>query len=230
MNEKIRTLAKSGFEGIYIKNICGQRYISAGFTFKGQKLMLKGIPGNDLGVFLDGPEILVYNNVQDGTVNTMNSGRIVVYGDAGDITGHSMRGSEIFIRGNTGYRAGIHMKEYKQMSPVIVIGGRAGNFLGEYMGGGLIIALGLIGSCPINNYTATGMHGGTIYVRGRVPDVILGREIKVFLVEKDEYQRIMPNLEMFAGYFAQDIEKICKSEFQKIVPATHRPYGKIYSY
>ena len=30
-----------------------------------------------------------------------------------------------------GYRAGIHMKEYKEKRPLIVIGGSAGSFLGR---------------------------------------------------------------------------------------------------
>ncbi|MCX7705357.1 MAG: hypothetical protein N2115_03760, partial [bacterium] len=75
-----------------------------------------------------------------------------------------------------------------------------------------------------------GMHGGTIYVRGRIPEVILGKEVRVFDVKEDEYYRIMPYLERFCGYFGEDVEKICKCGFQKIVPVTHRPYGKIYSY
>lgn len=230
VNKKIRELAENGCNEICIMNVCGQRYIAAGFNFKNLGIRVNGVPGNDIGAFMEGPEVIVNGNVQDGTGNTMNSGRIVVYGDAGDISGHSMRGGEIFIKGNAGYRTGVHMKEYKDMRPVIIIGGKAGAFLGEYMAGGLIIVLGLQGGNSLGNYGGTGMHGGTIYVRGKIPEVILGKEVMVFDVKKDEYSIIMPYVENFAKYFDLDIEEIFKSEFQKIVPVTHRPYGKIYAY
>ncbi|MCM8763753.1 MAG: hypothetical protein NC830_00070 [Candidatus Omnitrophica bacterium] len=231
LNEKLRELANRGCSEISVRNICGQRYIGAGFDFRNLRICLHGIPGNDLGVFMNGTEIVVYGNVQDGTGNTMNSGRIIVHGDAGDITGYSMRGGEIFIKGDAGYRTGIHMKEYKQMYPSIIVGGSAGSFLGEYMAGGIVIILNLRDEkCAIGNFAGTGMHGGAIYVRGEISEVILGEEVRVFDVKEDEYKEIVPYLERFAVFFGGDIKKICKSVFQKIVPITHRPYGKIYSY
>lgn len=61
----------------------------------------------------------------------MNGGSIVVRGSVGDTAGYAMRGGEIYVQGNAGYRAGIHMKAYQDQQPVIVIGGRAGSFLGN---------------------------------------------------------------------------------------------------
>ena len=43
-----------------------------------------------------------------------------------------MRGGKIYVRDHAGYRAGIHMKEYKKKVPIMIIGGCAGSFLGEY--------------------------------------------------------------------------------------------------
>ena len=127
---------------ISLKNVIGQRYIGDGV--KGNvKIKIYGVPGNDMAAFMDGPEIEVFGNAQDGVANTMNSGKIIVHGSSGDITGYSMRGGEIYIRDNVGWRSGIHMKSYLDKFPAIVIGGKAGNFLGEYMAGGLIIVLGL---------------------------------------------------------------------------------------
>ena len=74
---------------------------------------------------MDGPKIIVHGNGQDGIGNTMNSGTIIIHGDAGDILGHSMRGGQIFVKGDVGYRVGIHMKEYKDLVPVVVVGGAA---------------------------------------------------------------------------------------------------------
>ena len=73
----------------------------------------------------------------------MNDGEIVVHGHAGDLTGHSMRGGKIFVKDYVGYRVGIHMKEYQRKIPTIVIGETAGDFLAEYMAGGVIVILGL---------------------------------------------------------------------------------------
>jgi len=82
-------------------------------------------------------------NAQDATGDTMNDGTIYIHGNSGDVCGYAMRGGKIFIRDNAGYRTGIHMKQYKEKKPVIVIGGTAGSFLGEYLAGGIIIVLGL---------------------------------------------------------------------------------------
>ena len=66
----------------------------------------------------------------------MNDGTIIVHGSIGDAAGYAMRGGEIFVRGSAGYRAGVHMKAYEDKLPVMVIGGCAGSFLGEYQAGG----------------------------------------------------------------------------------------------
>lgn len=103
----------------------------------------------------------------------MSAGRIVIHGSTGDAAGYAMRGGEIFIRDNAGYRAGIHMKAYKQHKPVIVIGGRAGSFLGEYQAGGLILVLGLHtdGRPIVHFFPCTGMHGGKMVFRGDVSSI-----------------------------------------------------------
>ena len=42
-----------------------------------------------------------------------------------------------------GYRTALHMKEYEDKRPMVVIGGSSQDFLGEYMAGGIVILLGL---------------------------------------------------------------------------------------
>ena len=58
-----------------------------------------------------------------------------MHGNVGDACGYAMRGGKIYIKGDCGYRAGIHMKAYQQHFPVMVVGGKAGSFLGEYLAG-----------------------------------------------------------------------------------------------
>ena len=137
LNEAVRAC---GEKHISIKNCVGQRYIAAGLT--GREIEISGTPGNALGAYLNGGAIRVLGNVQEATGDTMNGGEIDVFGSAGDASGYAMRGGKIFIRGDAGYRCGIHMKAYKENKPAIVIGGRAGSFLGEYQAGGIIVVLG----------------------------------------------------------------------------------------
>ena len=81
-----------------------------------------------------------------------------------------MRGGKIYIQGNAGYRAGIHMKAYKEKIPVMIIGGYAGSFLGEYQAGGIIIVLGLHTDRRhiVGNFPCTGMHGGKMFLARRL--------------------------------------------------------------
>lgn len=229
LNEEIRKLAKQGYQKIFIDNVCGQKFIGAGLSEKNIEITINGIPGNDLGCFMDGATIYVNGNVQDGTGNTMNSGRIIINGNAGDITGHSMRGGEIYIKGNAGYRVGIHMKEYKNSHPVIVIGGITKDFLGEYMAGGLIIVLNLEEKNGIvGELAGTGMHGGEIFLRGNIEESSLGKEVKIFS-GANEIDRIQQYLKNFCRFFNISYEKI-DGNFYKLVPVSKRPYGKIYAY
>ena len=72
------------------------------------------------------------------------------------------------IKGNSGYRVGIHMKEFGNVRPTLVIGGTAKDYLGEYMAGGTILVLGIgHGGSPVGHSVGAGMHGGRIYVRGQ---------------------------------------------------------------
>ena len=162
LNEKIRN---SKSRKIEIENMLGQRYTGSGCT--GKDIEIHGIPGNALGAYLTGSDITVYGNAQDAVGDAMNDGTITVHGNVGDAAGYGMRDGKILVKGSAGYRAGIHMKEYMEKKPLMVIGGKAGDFLAEYQAGGRIIVLG-IGyehTCPVGDFCATGMHGGVMYIR-----------------------------------------------------------------
>jgi glutamate synthase domain-containing protein 3 len=154
---------------VELHNVYGQRYIGTNLRTE-VEIRIFGTPGNDLGAFMDGPKTEVFGNAQDGCGNTQNSGEIIVHGHAGDITGLSASGGTIFVKEDVGYRIGIHMKEYGDKRPVLVIGGTAQDFLGEYMAGGVLILLGLNLKDEQHraNFIGTGMHGGVIYIRGKV--------------------------------------------------------------
>jgi len=182
---------------------------------------------------MDGPRITVHGNAQDGCGNTMNEGEIIVQGHAGDIIGLSAGGGKIFVREDVGYRAGIHMKEYGDKKPVVVIGGTAQDFLGEYMAGGILILLGLNlgeGGRHRANFIGTGMHGGVIYLRGSVEGYQLGKEVGVAELEEKDYQILRKFIGEFAAHFGYDVEEILKHRFTKLFPLWLRPYGRLYAY
>ena len=233
LNEKIHQALASGEDEIILDYVNGQRYIADAVQSKSLRLVVNGTPGNDLAAFMDGPTVTVHSNAQDAVGNTMNDGKIVIHGDAGDIVGYAMRGGVIYIKGNAGYRVGIHMKAFKDSQPVIVIGGRAGNFLGEYMAGGLIILLGLENGekkSPVGTFVGTGMHAGKIYIRGQVQNYQLGKEIRPFPIEEEDRKELLPYLQEFSTHFGYAIDELLKGPFVKLLPYTHRPYGKLYAY
>jgi glutamate synthase domain-containing protein 3 len=214
---------------IHVRKVSGQRYIGTGLKDK-VELHIYGTPGNDLAAFMDGSTVYVHGNAQDGVGNTMNSGKVVVHGHAGDIPGYSMRGGRIFIRDDVGYRAGIHMKEYQDLKPMMVIGGSARDFLGEYMAGGVILLLGLnlqSGECHKTKFVGTGMHGGVIYTCADITH--LGKEVEAMPVDESDVQMIQGLVKEFCSYFRFDFDEIMRRKFVKIVPVSHRPYGRLYA-
>jgi glutamate synthase domain-containing protein 3 len=232
LNARLRNVVSNGVQRIELHGVHGQRYIGTDLN-KPVEIEIFGTPGNDLGAFMDGPRIIVRGNAQDGCGNTMNEGEIVIHGHAGDIVGLSARGGKIFVREDVGYRAGIHMKEYQDKKPVLVIGGTAQDFLGEYMAGGTLILLGLNleeGQRHKANFIGTGMHGGVIYLRGSVDSYQLGKEVGVTELEEKDYQILQRFLGEFASHFGYDTKKILEHRFIKLFPRWLRPYGRLYTY
>lgn len=231
LNDRIHAAVAKGVRDIDLDNVHGQRYIGAGFGV-GIRLTVNGVPGNDLGAFMNGAEIIVNGNAQDGVGNTMNDGKIVIHGGAGDVTGYAMRGGRVYLKGDAGYRAGIHMKAYMDRFPVVVIGGTAKDYLGEYMAGGVLIVLGMGGRrpSPVGDYAGTGMHGGVIYIRGAVEPHQVGREVGIEYVREDDWRIIEGILAGYCAHFRLDTSLFRMDQFIRLVPRSTRPYGKLYAY
>ena len=219
-----------GIEKMEIQNVCGQRYLGTDLATN-IEIDVYGTPGNDLGAFMSGPKMVIHGNAQDASGNTMNEGEIVIHGHAGDLTGHSMRGGKIFVKDYVGYRVGIHMKAYKNKIPQIVIGETAGDFLAEYMAGGVIVILGLNlkeGEKCIARFVGTGMHGGVIYERG---DILKPEEgTKTLPVGKRDMAVIEALVKQYCNHFGADPAKILSCTFKKILPLSSRPYEKLYTH
>jgi glutamate synthase domain-containing protein 3 len=160
----------------------------------------------------------------------MNEGKIIIRGNAGDALGYAMRGGRIFVQGDAGYRTGIHMKEYRDKKPVIVIGGKVGSFLGEYLAGGLITVLG-IGSegVPVGNFTGTGMHGGKIFIRTDKELSNLPEQVAAENASAEDLREIEPYVTEFAGYFRMNAAALLKDRFYVLKPNAKNPYKQLYT-
>ncbi|MDR0958139.1 MAG: glutamate synthase [Clostridiales bacterium] len=215
---------------IEISSCFGERFIGAGLSDK--EITINGTPGNALGAYLNGANITVNGNVQDAVGDTMNEGKIVVHGNAGDALGYAARGGEIYVKGDVGYRAGIHMKQYLDKRPVIVAGGRAGSFLGEYLAGGVIIILGLTENFrnrPLfGNYAGTGMHGGAIWFRTDVEPT--GLPAQVYVQKADDISEIAQYLKNYAAFFGTDEKLLLESTYYVLRPNAKNPYTKMYAH
>lgn len=224
LNNKLRDTE----DDCVIKGCCGHRFIAAGMAQK--SLTIEGIPGNALGAYLNGAHITVEGNAQDAVGDTMNDGSIVIHGNIGDAAGYAMRGGEIIVKGNAGYRAGIHMKEYKDKVPLMIIGGTAGNFLGEYQAGGVIVVLGIggTGKSIIGSFPCTGMHGGKMYLRCDCKDIKLPSHVTARSADSNDRDDISNYVNKYCSLFGNNADEIMKSAFTVITPNGNNPYRQMY--
>jgi glutamate synthase domain-containing protein 3 len=232
LNEQIRDAVRNGAEEIELLNVRGQRYIGNAID-KPVRFTVNGVPGQDMAAFMRGAFIRVEGNAQDGVANTMDDGQIEINGMAGDVLGYGMRGGRVMVKQDVGYRVGIHMKAYMDKSPVIVAGGKAGDFLGEYMAGGAIILLGMDSTMPVETpitgrSLGTGMHGGVIYIRGDVPEYQLGPGLSFHPLEDEDIAFIRKHVEDWASAFGKNADEVMAGTFRKVQPFSKRPYGNMY--
>jgi glutamate synthase domain-containing protein 3 len=233
VNEASRAAVAGGSNTLRLLNVNGQRYIGTGLKGDGLRIEVRGTPGQDAGMFMDGPSIEIYGNAQDGVGNTMNAGEVIVHGSTGDVLGYGMRRGRIFVRGDVGYRAGIHMKAHDGARPVIVCGGKAGDFFGEYMAGGLLVLLGMDSQLEgpiVGTYVGAGMHGGEIWVRGEIDPWRCGAEVRAFTATDADKSTLAATLTDYCRVFRLNLREVLASTFTRIVPTGYRPYAGLYTY
>ncbi len=135
----------------------------------GKNITVHGTPGNGLGQYLNGSTLEVFGNAPGGGRRHDERGRH-----------HHPRQRRRRLRQRHGAaRPHLHRGRLRLPRrhphegqsgalPVVVIGGKAGSFLGEYQAGGLILVLGIgqNGAYPVNQFLRkSGMHGGKIVLR-----------------------------------------------------------------
>jgi glutamate synthase domain-containing protein 3 len=209
-----------------LKNVQGQRFIAAGRS-EGN-VDIYGVAGNACGAYLNGCTVTVHGNGQDAVGDTMNDGAIIIHGSVGDAPGYAMRGGEIYVKGDAGYRCGIHMKAYKDKCPVMVIGGKAGSFLGEYQAGGVIVVLGIGSDRSVGNFCGTGMHGGKIFLRGASAPPRLPAQVAAAPVEKEDRDELLGYIRRYCELFDADYDSLSADDYIVLKPNSANPYKKMY--
>ena len=223
-NQAVREALDSA-DVVELDSVFAQRYLGCGMK-GGKRLEINGTPGNDMACYMDGGEIEVFGNAQDQIGNTMNDGTIVIHGRCGDAAGYGMRGGSIYVRDDCGWRVGIHMKEYEDKKPVIVIGGDAGSFLGEYMAGGVIVLMGRPGP-----YLASGMHGGVIYLHEKPEEWEVAEGLELEPLDRDGSQELEAILEEYGALFDGEASTLPSASegWWTLRPKSSRPYESMYS-
>lgn len=224
------TIRKHENENITITGCLGERYIGCGM--KDGTIHIEGTPGNALAAYLDGGTIYVDGNAQDATADTMNAGLVAIKGSAGDALAYGMRGGKVYVLGDAGYRAGVHMKAYEENKSILVIGGRTGSFLGEYLAGGIIVVLGLGDEDEdITGYfCGNGMYAGTIYLRtNRTPLNLSDKLVKREVTEEEKNRVLHPIISDFASVFSLSLEHCLSSSFIAIEADKSKTYSQLYA-
>lgn len=227
-HKKLNDAIRSAPDTCTLEGCCGQRFIAAGMS--GKDITISGVPGNALGAYLNGGTLTVLANAQDAVGDTMNAGTIVIHGNIGDAAGYAMRGGKIYVRGNAGYRAGIHMKAYEDKVPLMVIGGRAGSFLGEYQAGGVIVVLNL--ETPdercVGFFPCTGMHGGKMFLRCACEDMAFPAQVTARPAAQDDLKELRSHIAEYCRIFDLDMEDVLSSPFTVVTPDSSNPYRQMY--
>jgi len=73
------------------------------------------------------------------------------------------------------------------------------------------------------------MHGGVIYLRGEVEPWQIGKECGIFTADEDDLATLRPILTQWCEAFDADIDEVLSVPLTKLVPVSHRPYGKLYA-
>lgn len=227
LNAKLAALLEFKRE-VRVANLMGHRYVGINLPragVRGARIVLYGVVGNCLANLNEANEFYVHGNVGDDCGDTMHGGKIVITGDARDVLAQALQGGRIYVGGSAGNRVGIQMREYRDRRPYLVIGGRVDDYLGEYMAGGVIVILNAKGlSEPVGNFVGSGMVGGRIYIRGRIPPSKIGPQPP--RVEMLRFIRAMVLEGLITAYQAQDLEDLSYPEILARLEGDARAYAR----
>ena len=77
---------------------------------------------------------------------------------------------------------------------------------------------------------AIGCNHAFIYLRGEVEAWQCGKEVGVFTANEADMADIRPVLAEYCEAMGMDLDEVLSEPFTKLIPVSHRPYGKLYTY
>jgi hypothetical protein len=214
-------------------NINGQRYIGTGFSAD-VRIEVHGTAGQDLAMFMDGPTVEVFGNAQDGVGNTMNAGKVIVHGDAGDVLGYGMRGGKRLHQGRRGLPRGHPHEGLRGHVPVMVVRRQVARLLWRVHGrrdaraarDGLADRGAARGRLPGHGHArresstcaARSSRGSAARKSARSP------------ADEDDMKTLHAGHRGVLRARLGWLDEVLSVPFTKLVPISHRPYGKLYTY
>ncbi len=205
----LRRMLDAGQE-VSVVNVNGHRYLGNGMS-RGV-LRIWGVVGNASANVMSGGLMYVYGDVQDDFGDAMNGGSAFIYGNAGDTLGQAKRGGAIYVYGDAGNRAGIQHRD-----GVLIVGGSVGDYAGEYMGGGTLVVLRATTDGDIGFRIGSGMVGGRILIRGRVPPERIGR-----VMRRGPLERYLKSLLEDGAISRQAYERALQGDLSLLTRAARR--------
>ena len=113
---------------------------------------------------------------------------------------------------------------------MIVIGGCAGSFLGEYQAGGVIVVLGLCdrGRRIVGNFPCTGMHGGKMILRSDCREIVFPDQVTARRATDADLAEIRGYVREYCADFGEDEETVMNAPFTVVTPDGNNPYKRLY--
>ena len=183
------------------------------------------------------PQIRIFTQKNAGPGAARNTalknarGKYVMFCDSDDMFKPSMcrEMAQIMENENVDF-AFCDTEEYKKKVPIMIIGGCAGSFLGEYQAGGILIVLGLQEDHHpiIGNFPCTGMHGGKLFLRGDCRNLKFPPQVTADIASFEDLQGIMDDLKEYCSDFHYDLKTILSSPFTLVTPNSKNPYKQMY--
>ena len=99
------------------------------------------------------------------------------------------------------------------------------------MAGGVVVILGLnlkSNKSHKARFVGTGMHGRVIYIHGEVTSI--SKEAESAKLTEEDWKILHELVHESCESFKFDADKILEQNFKKIIPVSHRPYGRLYAY
>lgn len=182
INQKLKTLAKSGIPSATVLNPDGRHNLAVGITHP-IEIDFQGPVGYYCGGLSEQVNIEVFGSCGWSVGENLMSGKIVINGNASANAAASAHGGKVCIRGNAGPRAGISLK-----GGTLIVTGNVGYGSAFMMQQGCMIVCGNAGE-----NLADSIYDGTIFVGGTVSS--LGADAQIELMSDNDWQLLEQELQ-----------------------------------